>query len=267
MMSTDSNTRAPGSALARRQSMLTIAGVVLVALAIAAGVWWGMEMANQQAQALPSPTSSSPSSSSAGAASKLSDGAASSSMVSSDKSMGKGETLLIQPRYPRPPEVFDPVDALAAQAGSSGAASGASVASAASAKSAQSAKPGSAAGATASAPTTVQPVGWQGAGTALQQMWDLGAQPEWKVRPAALSRPNWRISGVVQRGEQTQAIVQIDGELAPRFFKIGDSLPGGAKLAWVKPNVMGVVMPKVGTLAVPVLDGQAPEQKNKVAKP
>ena len=264
MMNTDPNTLTPGSTLARRQSMLTIAGVVLVALAIAAGVWWGMQVANQQAQALPLQTASTSATSAISATSKTPDAAASANIVSNDKSMGKGETLITQPRYPRPPEVFDPIEALATQVGSSSAANSTSTALATAAKPA---KPGGPAGAAANSAPAVQPVGWQGAGTALQQMWDLGAQAEWKVRPAALSRPNWRISGVVQRGEQTQAIVQIDGELTPRFFKIGDTLPGGAKLAWVKPNVIGVVMPKVGQLAVPVLDGQAPEQKTKVKKP
>ena len=246
----------PSTAAARRQSLITIAGVVVVALAIAGGVWWGMQEADHQAQTLlgaPGRAMAKANDAESGAAigsaseSSLADG-----KVSNDKSMGKGETLLTQPRYPRPPEVFNAVDALAEQA---------SLAAATPTASPIPANPASAAS------PAVQPVGWQGAGTALHQMWDLGGLAEWKVRPTALSRPNWRISGVVQRGEQTQAIVQIDGEQAPRFFKIGDTLPGGAKLAWVKPNVIGVVMPKVGAVAVPVLDGKAPEQKTKVVKP
>ncbi len=244
---------------ARRQSIFTITGVVVVALAIAGGVWWGMQEADHQAQTMQAAQVGSTSAALSGAPGrampKASESSSPDGKVSNDKSMGKGETLLTQPRYPRPPEVFNALDALAAQASLAAATPTAPTALAMPANPASAASP------------TVQPVGWQGAGSAMQQMWDLGAQAEWKVRPAALSRPNWRINGVVQRGEQTQAIVQIDGEQAPRFFKIGDTLPGGAKLAWVKPNVIGVVMPKVGALAVPVLDGQAPEQKTKVVKP
>ncbi len=242
------NTNQTTYTAARRQSIFVVVGVAVVALAIAGGVWWGMQEAAHQAQiqqaAQLAPLSTS--------TSKAADVSAPDGKVSNDKSMGKGETLLTQPRYPRPPEVFNPVDAVATQASQAATTP---------------TTPAVAANPASAASPTVQPVGWQGAGTAMQQMWDLGGQAEWRIRPAALSRPNWRINGVVQRGEQTQAIVQIDGEQAPRFFKIGDTLPGGAKLAWVKPNVIGVVMPKVGALAVPVLDGQAPEQKTKVVKP
>jgi hypothetical protein len=247
------NTNQATTAASRRQSIFTIAGVLVVALAIAAGVWWGTQEADHQGHTLQAAQAGAPGK----AMSKASEPSSPDGKVSNDKSMGKGETLLTQPRYPRPPEVFDAVDALATQASMASATPTTPTASPMPANPASAANPAQA----------VLPVGWQGAGTALQQMWDLGAQAEWKVRPAALTRPNWRISGVVQRGEQTQAIVQIDGELAPKFFKIGDTLPGGAKLAWVKPNVIGVVMPKVGALAVPVLDGQEPEKKTKVVKP
>lgn len=219
---------------ARSQSIFTIVGVVAVAIAIAPGVWWGMHEAGL--------ASSMPTNATAA------NGKISNNKISNDKAIDKGEVILNQPRYPRPPAVFDPVEALAVQASLAGGTTTKSLASS---------------GSTASAPVAVQPVGWAGPGSVLQQMWDLGTQAEWAVRPAPLSPRNWRINGVVQRGEQTQAIVQFDGEPEPRFFKIGDTLPGGAKLAWVKPNVIGVVMPKAGALAVPVLDGQAPQKETK----
>ena len=253
----NSDRNAASNVALRRQNIASIAGVIVMAVAVGAGVWWGLQESEQQAQVHQTaqlsvrPATKFGLNAPGGLGLKTPAASAPSGIVSNDKSMSEGEILLPQPRYARPPDVFDPLDSLATTASLSGATTTAAPVPAS----------------PASAPVAVLPAGWQGAGTALQQMWDLGAQAEWKVRPAPLSRPNWRISGVVQRGEQTQVIVQIDGEPAPKFFKIGDMLPGGAKLAWVKPNVIGVVMPKVGAMAVPVLSGQAPENKPKVVKP
>lgn len=212
---------------------ITILGCALVAIGIGAGVWWGIREASFPASSLPDSASS-----------------ASINAVSTPASMAKGEVVVAQPRFVRPPTVFDPVEALAAQASLTGDIRPAAL------------PQGRKAANVTATPVQqrIEPTGWQGKGNALLQMWDLGVQPDWAVRPAPLSPPNWRISGVVQRGEQTQAIVQFDGDPVPKFFKIGDKLPGGAKLAWVKPNVMGVVMPKAGVLAVPVLDGQSPDK-------
>ncbi len=93
------------------------------------------------------------------------------------------------------------------------------------------------------------------AGNAVQRMWEASANIPWQVRATPITPPNWSITGVVQRGEQTQIIVQFDGEPAPRFLKIGDVLPGGAKLAWVRPGAIGVVTPSRKRLGVPVLSG------------
>lgn len=257
-------------------SGLTLAGLALVAVGLGLGVWWGIKSADNQAvQAQPTTRQDVPLSASATSATTLAAAATTagskvtvqpssslsgrggigvSNSVSNAASMSQGEVIVAQPRFARPPPVFDAVEALAAQASL--------VAATATAvqrpSSAGSPSPAGQRTASAPVPAAVVPTGWQGTGSALLQMWDLGAQSEWAVRPAPLSPRNWRISGVVQRGEQTQAIVQFDGDPAPKFFKIGDTLPGGAKLAWVKPNVIGVVMPKTGVLAVPVLDGQEP---------
>ena len=262
MMSTDpANFRSQQTnrKAARNGSILALTGTALVALGIGLGVWWGITTADGQALQLPLPagttsTSSDVSATSAAPSMEQRVGNASvpsepifKNSVGTAASMGQGEVIVNQPRFSRPPQVFDPLEALAAQA--SLVAATPTVAQQPFSQASKS---------VGQAVTAVVPTGWQGSGSALLQMWDLGAQSDWAVRPAPLSPRNWRISGVVQRGEQTQAIVQFDGDPAPRFFKIGETLPGGAKLAWVKPNVIGVVMPKAGVLAVPVLDGQEP---------
>ena len=225
---------AASSRILGKNSVLAFIGIALVAISIVAGIGWGITTANSQAVASASPGG-------------ISGTSYSNNAISPSASMGKGEVVVTQPRFVRPPAVFDPIEALAVQA---------SVA----ATTSTAVQPQPTQAGSASATRAVVPTGWQGTGSPLAQMWDLGAQADWAVRPAPLSPRNWRISGVVQRGEQTQAIVLFDGDPAPKFFKIGDTLPGGAKLAWVKPNVIGVVMPKAGVLAVPVFGGQAPDQ-------
>lgn len=96
-------------------------------------------------------------------------------------------------------------------------------------------------------------------GQAVERMWETTANLAWQVRPAPLTPPNWFITGVVKRGDQSQIIVQFDGEPAPRFMKIGDLLPGGGRLAWVRSDAIGVVMPGRKSLGVPVLSGQLPK--------
>ena len=90
-------------------------------------------------------------------------------------------------------------------------------------------------------------------------MWETTAGQAWQVRAAPITPPNWYITGVVQRGEKTQIIVQFDGEPTPRFLKIGDTLPGGGKLAWVRPGTIGVITPNRKRIGVPVLSDNSPQ--------
>lgn len=96
------------------------------------------------------------------------------------------------------------------------------------------------------------------AGDAVNRMWETTASQAWQVRAMPITPPNWYITGVVQRGEKTQIIVQFDGEPAPRFLKIGDTLPGGGQLAWVRPGAIGVVTPNRKRIGVPVLSDTPP---------
>lgn len=124
----------------------------------------------------------------------------------------------------------------------------------------------------ASAPLTgganeeIQPAGVGDADRATDLLWETTASQPWQVRPQPITPPNWYITGVVRRGEQTQVIVQFDGEPMPRMFKVGDTLPGGARLGWVRPNAIGVITATKKTLDVPVLGGD-PASSGKPAKP
>ena len=89
----------------------------------------------------------------------------------------------------------------------------------------------------------------------LSQIWEFNAQQAPEMLPQPLTEPNWYISGVVQQGDNTRVMVQFQGESKVRFYKVGDVLPGGSQLAWVKPGAIGVITPKRKKLQVPILDG------------
>ena len=228
-----------GNVATRRQSAMVLIGVALVALAIGCGSWYGFKVAS--AVSAPQRQSSAAGTPSATAAITSASG-----RLPNSSGIDKNETIISKSFYARPPVVFDAVAAMALTASApAAAASGPPPAGALVAA-------GSAAGATPAA--EVMPAGWAGAGASLDRMWESNAAAGWTVRATPLTLPNWRISGVVQRGEQTQVIIQFDGEPNTRFFKVGDVLPGGGKLAWVKPNVIGVSFPKQKPLSVPLVE-------------
>lgn len=213
------------------RGLFTFAGMLLVAAALGAGAWHGHKQADQ-------PTDQQTSKEIDASRRTATGGGKVANTSPSD-----GETILQQPRYIRPPELFDPLAALTTTP--------AKVSTPTQANIKLEVKP---------RPPTVSPAGWAGTGNPIQRMWEGNSAGRWEIRATPLSPKNWRISGVVQRGAQTQVIVQFDEEPTPKFYKIGDTLPGGAKLAWVKPDVIGVIEPKSGGLAVPILDGQTQTQ-------
>ena len=45
-----------------------------------------------------------------------------------------------------------------------------------------------------------------------------------------LTPPNWRIAGAFAQGAQHVLLIATEGQLAPQQLRVGDSLPGGAKI-------------------------------------
>ena len=239
-----------------RRMLATIAGVVATALAVAAGTWYGFSQADAARTenrvmviVAGSPnvavlSASAVSSMSAAAASSGAAPVAQRPMGVSD-GIGQGETVVAPSFYMRPPVPFDIAAALA------------DIAAEAAARSPALAAPVSpmAAGLAKATPPVVLPAGWSAGNTSLDQLWEGNAKAEWAVRATPLTAPNWRISGVVQRGKETLVMVQFDSDPAVQFLKIGDPLPGGGKLAWVKPDVIGVAFAKRAPVAIPVLGG------------
>ncbi|MBV8467553.1 MAG: hypothetical protein JO218_16555 [Burkholderiales bacterium] len=58
---------------------------------------------------------------------------------------------------------------------------------------------------------------------------------------APLTPPEWRILGSAANGEEHLAVVRIEGQ-APTTLKVGDALPGGAKICAVDADRLCVVV-------------------------
>jgi hypothetical protein len=95
----------------------------------------------------------------------------------------------------------------------------------------------------------------------INQMWEANAQKPPTLLDQPLTAPNWTINGVVQQADAAQIVVQVQGDPRIKFFKVGDKLPGGSTLAWVRPGLMAVITPEKKTIEIPVLLSSNPELK------
>jgi hypothetical protein len=95
----------------------------------------------------------------------------------------------------------------------------------------------------------------------INQMWEANAQKPPTLLDQPLTAPNWTINGVVQQADTAQIVVQVQGDPQIKFFKVGDKLPGGSTLSWVRPGLMAVITPEKKTIEIPVLLSSNPELK------
>jgi hypothetical protein len=86
----------------------------------------------------------------------------------------------------------------------------------------------------------------------LQEMWEASLLMPRKVADTPLTAENWFITGVFTRGDEQQVIVQRGNDPKPHFHKVGDTLPGGAQINWVRPNVIGLTTPGKESIALPL---------------
>lgn len=94
----------------------------------------------------------------------------------------------------------------------------------------------------------------------LLTLWESTANTPWSVRATPLTPVDWHVTGVVRRGKQTQIIVQFDNDPAPHMLKIGDSLPGGGVLVWVKSDAIGILTPDRQRLRLPLFERDSATQ-------
>jgi hypothetical protein len=98
-------------------------------------------------------------------------------------------------------------------------------------------------------------------GSALDRVWEAAVRQPVVVNALPASAPDWRVMGAVQRGDATFLLVKFDGQPETRMFALGDKLPGGGAVGWVKPNTLGVVYGKQESLDVPILQGQRDQNR------
>lgn len=86
----------------------------------------------------------------------------------------------------------------------------------------------------------------------LHEMWEVALRTPRKVGDTPLTAENWFITGVFTRDDEHQVIVQRGSDPKPHFHRVGDALPGGARIVWVKPNVIGLQNPGSEAIALPL---------------
>ena len=70
---------------------------------------------------------------------------------------------------------------------------------------------------------------WGGTGAGGLVPGGLPGQAAAEEKP--LTPPDWRVAGVVTEGRQLVALIATQGEFQPQTVRVGDRLPGGAKVA------------------------------------
>lgn len=78
----------------------------------------------------------------------------------------------------------------------------------------------------------------------LVDMWEAAYLRPPVTSGEPLTPPRWVIVGVANRGDQQIVMVQRGSDPTPHYYKVGDTLPGGARIVWVKPGVVGLATPR-----------------------
>ncbi|MBI1891036.1 MAG: hypothetical protein HYS18_10340 [Burkholderiales bacterium] len=62
------------------------------------------------------------------------------------------------------------------------------------------------------------------------RIWELSARQPLPPRKEPLTPPNWKIVGVSTIGKDKNVIILFDNQTTGEILKVGDKLPGGAKI-------------------------------------
>lgn len=86
----------------------------------------------------------------------------------------------------------------------------------------------------------------------LVEMWEAAYLRPPTTSNEPLTPPRWVIVGVANRGEQQMVMVQRGSDPTPHYYKIGDTLPGGSRIVWVKPGVVGIATSRRERIELPL---------------
>lgn len=74
------------------------------------------------------------------------------------------------------------------------------------------------------------------------RIWEASARQPLPPRKAPLTAPNWKIAGVTSVGDDANVLILFDKQTTPETLKVGDLLPGDAKILQITQDDLRVVL-------------------------
>lgn len=74
------------------------------------------------------------------------------------------------------------------------------------------------------------------------RIWELTARQPLPPRTEPLTAPGWKIVGVTSIGNDANVLLLFDKQIDIEARKVGDSLPGGAKIIQISQDVVRIVL-------------------------
>ncbi len=77
---------------------------------------------------------------------------------------------------------------------------------------------------------------------AFSQAWEISRLTDHQASPTPPKTQLWRVAGLTQVGSETRVLVVFEGSTAPELKKVGDTLPGGAKIVSIDATSVEVLV-------------------------
>lgn len=74
------------------------------------------------------------------------------------------------------------------------------------------------------------------------RIWEATARQPLPPRKAPLTAPGWKIVGVTSVGDDANVLILFDKQITPETLKVGDLLPGGAKITQISQDALRIVL-------------------------
>lgn len=74
------------------------------------------------------------------------------------------------------------------------------------------------------------------------RIWELTARQPLPPRKEPLTAPGWKIVGVTSVGDETSVLLLFDKQTATETRKVGDLLPGGARIVQITQDALRIVL-------------------------
>lgn len=74
------------------------------------------------------------------------------------------------------------------------------------------------------------------------RIWEVTARQPLPPRKEPLTAPGWKIVGVTSVGDETSVLLLFDKQTTTEARKVGDLLPGGAKIVQITQDALRIVL-------------------------